>query len=99
MGLLVAACGRVTMASGSAASGKVATTPATRLFWTGGWDSTYRLLWLLLVEGRHVEPIYLVDETRRSLHVERRTMQHLRERLAEIDPQTRNLLLPTWEVS
>jgi len=87
------------MASGSAAHGTVATTPPVRLFWTGGWDSTYRLLWLVLVEGRHVEPIYLVDEGRRSLHVERRTMQHLRERLAELEPRTRALLLPTWEVS
>ena len=76
----------------------MATTTPTGLLWTGGWDSTYRLLWLLLVEGRHVEPIYLLDEGRRSLKVELRTMQHLRERLAQLHPQTRALLLPTWQV-
>ena len=30
-----------------------------RLLWTGGWDSTYRLLDLLLVQKQHVQPYYV----------------------------------------
>ncbi|PXX90739.1 hypothetical protein DIT71_09335 [Marinobacter vulgaris] len=38
----------------------------TTLLWTGGWDSTFRLLQLLLVEKRSVQPIYVIDSTRSS---------------------------------
>ena len=37
---------------------------ATPLLWTGGWDSTFRLLSLLLREQREVQPYYILD----SLH-------------------------------
>jgi 7-cyano-7-deazaguanine synthase len=36
------------------------------LLWTGGWDSTFRLLQLLLIEKRSVQPIYVIDSTRYS---------------------------------
>lgn len=65
------------------------------LLWTGGWDSTFQLLRLLLVSGQPVRPIYLVDETRGSLAVELRTMTRIRERLGELHPDTRALMLPT----
>lgn len=51
-----------------------------RLLWTGGWDSTYRLLDLLLVQGCSVQPYY-VKLRRKSAAVEWRTMAHIRERL------------------
>lgn len=37
-----------------------------RLLWTGGWDSTFRLLQLILVEKRSVQPYYVLDRDRRS---------------------------------
>src|SRR6478735_515839 len=65
------------------------------LLWTGGWDSTFQLLRLLLVYGLPVRPIYLVDDTRGSLQVELRTLDRIRARLAELHPHTRELMLPT----
>lgn len=38
----------------------------TLLLWTGGWDSTFRLLYLLLVEQKSVQPIYVIDVERYS---------------------------------
>lgn len=65
-----------------------------RLLWTGGWDSTFRLLDLLLVQGRAVQPVYLISSGRASTMQEIRTMEALRTgilaRLA--DP---SLLRPT----
>lgn len=65
-----------------------------QLLWTGGWDSTFRLLQALLVEGRPVQPVYLVNPARRSTLHELRAMEAVRDgvraRLAEPD-----LLRPT----
>ncbi len=40
----------------------------THLFWTGGWDSTFRLLQLLLDEHKAVQTYYLLDSFRASCH-------------------------------
>ena len=37
-----------------------------RILWTGGWDSTFRVLYATLVEGKRVEPHYIVDTDRPS---------------------------------
>ncbi|MBX3306848.1 MAG: 7-cyano-7-deazaguanine synthase [Nitrospira sp.] len=37
-----------------------------RILWTGGWDSTFRVLYATWVEGKRVEPHYIVDTTRSS---------------------------------
>lgn len=66
-----------------------------QLMWTGGWDSTFQLLRLLLVHGCPVEPVYLIDDGRGSLAVELKTMEHLRALLAERYPHTRTMLRPT----
>lgn len=66
-----------------------------QLLWTGGWDSTFRLLRLLLDLRRPVAPIYLQDDTRASLPVELATMDRIRAALAEAQPHTRALLGPT----
>lgn len=70
-------------------------TNPVQLLWTGGWDSTFQLLRLLLVYRLPVRPIYLVDGKRPSLEVELRTMERIRQQLAEHDPGTRTLMLPT----
>ena len=66
-----------------------------RLLWTGGWDSTFQLLQLLLSEKRRVEPHYLFDEDRPSASTELLTMKRIRTRIREIDEAAAELLQPT----
>jgi 7-cyano-7-deazaguanine synthase len=40
------------------------------ILWTGGWDSTFRVLQLLLVERRSVQPHYVLNPERPGLHRE-----------------------------
>jgi hypothetical protein len=63
-----------------------------KILWTGGWDSTFQLLRLLLEERRPVEPVYLIDEKRRSLRHELMAMRMIRQTLNEKYPHTRELL-------
>jgi hypothetical protein len=37
-----------------------------RLLWTGGWDSTFRILYASIVDRKRVEPHYIIDTTRPS---------------------------------
>lgn len=69
------------------------------LFWTGGWDSTYRLLTLLLVQQRCVQPYYVIDDARRrpSVPAERQAMQRIRQHIEARDPQAAARLLDTIE--
>lgn len=62
--------------------------------WTGGWDSTFQLLQLLLICRRQVTPIYLIDAERRSNGMEIQTMKHIKDRLFQEYPYTRELLKP-----
>jgi 7-cyano-7-deazaguanine synthase in queuosine biosynthesis len=65
------------------------------LLWTGGWDSTFQLMQLLLVHGEQVEPVYLIDPTRRSTDIELRTMDAIREAIVAQYPHVRGALRPT----
>lgn len=47
------------------------------LLWTGGWDSTFRLLQLLLIEKRNVQPVYVMDVSRYSMNRELETMRKI----------------------
>lgn len=69
-------------------------TSPVHLLWTGGWDSTFRLLQLLLVERRPVRPIYLIDPGRDSTLLEIRAMEAIRGGVLDRldDPE---LLAPT----
>jgi hypothetical protein len=67
---------------------------SANLLWTGGWDSTFQLLRVLLLHRRRVTPFYLVDPTRPSTRVELATMERIRDRLAAHDPHTVELLAP-----
>lgn len=68
------------------------------LLWTGGWDSTFRLLELLLVEGESVRTHYILDRDRESVWEELRTLTQIRDQvLLRLDssrrfPPTRILL-------
>ena len=64
------------------------------LLWTGGWDSTFRLLELLLLHRVPVAPYYLKDPTRASTPIELSTMARIIDHLHETYPYTRILLKP-----
>ncbi len=65
------------------------------LLWTGGWESTFQLLQLLIVGGCRVTPFYLIDADRRSTGAELLTMKRIKERLFRDYPQTQDLLGPS----
>ncbi len=65
-----------------------------QLLWTGGWDSSFRLMQLLLVEQRAVQPIYVVDTGRASTVREIDTMEWMRGQLA-LRMSAPSLLAPT----
>jgi len=65
------------------------------LFWTGGWDSTFRLLQLLLVDKMQVQPYYIIDLKRESFHAERTAMKEIRSIILLKYPLTEKLLFPT----
>lgn len=73
-----------------------ATTP---LLWTGGWDSTFRLLWLLLHEQREVQPYYIVDRLhhRPAVPAEREAMRLIRQALLQRHPEAAVRLADTIE--
>jgi hypothetical protein len=52
------------------------------LLWTGGWDSTFRLLQILQDGEGVVQPWYVIREKRRSVGMEIRTMHVIRKRIA-----------------
>ncbi len=73
------------------------TAETVNLLWTGGWDSTYRLLYLLM-EGKQVQPHYIIDPHRASSGHELRAMEAISERINYETEKLPGTLLPT-EVS
>lgn len=65
------------------------------LFWTGGWDSTFRLLYLLIKEKQVVQPYYIIDPHRKSTLNEFRAMGKIRSELFKRFPETVPLLRST----
>ena len=65
------------------------------VLWSGGWDSTFRLLYILLVRGETVQPHYIINITRESFAKEIRTQVRVRQRLQEEHPDAASRLLPT----
>lgn len=65
-----------------------------RLLWTSGWDSTFRLLRLVIEEERTVLPIYIISD-RSSAPVEIKRMNELKKLIVERFPQTADRILET----
>ena len=63
------------------------------LLWTGGWDSTFRLLELLFEERRIVQPHYVMRSEQCS-GTEIDTMVKIRRHLTRNHPEQRKLLQP-----
>ena len=78
-------------------------TPPVRVFWTGGYDSTFRVLQACIDERRTVIPYYLAGDidnhasgrTRRKNHAEeQRAMQRVRDGLQRAFPEAARRLQP-----
>ena len=69
------------------------------LFWTGGWDSTFRLLQLLINDRKPVQTHYIIDPCRKSYRVELETMEKIREEIIKKYPFTKELFLKTKIIS
>lgn len=67
---------------------------AVAVLWTGGWDSTFQVLRLLLKHRLPVLPYYLEDETRASTAVELETLRLISEALRRDHPHVCRLLRP-----
>ena len=67
---------------------------AVNVLWTGGWDSTYRVLELVLIENKIAHPYYLIHPDRMSLAQEIIAMTRIRHRLQVDFPDQARGLLP-----
>ncbi len=65
------------------------------LLWTGGWDSTFRLLQLLYDTDVQIQPLYLVDEERNSTPREIDVMRRIRGMIEDEMSEEAERLLPT----
>lgn len=65
------------------------------LLWTGGWDSTFRLLQIVLEEKKSVQPYYVIDPLRKSSGIEIYTQHSIKKALFTSFPETQTLIRPT----
>lgn len=56
-----------------------------KILWTGGWDSTFRVLYANLVDGKRVEPHYIVDTARQSSLRELQAISQIRDSVRFLD--------------
>jgi hypothetical protein len=64
------------------------------ILWSGGWDSTYRVLELLLIENQKVHPYYIIDPKRGSLANEIIAMSLINYRIQTAFPAQAAGLMP-----
>jgi hypothetical protein len=65
------------------------------LLWTGGWDSTFRLLQTTVCNASTVQPYYVIDHERQSLRCEFVAMAAIKDSVARQFPAARERILPT----
>ncbi len=66
----------------------------TKLLWTGGWDSTFQLLQVVLKYHSTVQPYYIIDPNRKSMANELLAMRKIKLELFSSFPESKRLLLP-----
>ncbi len=64
------------------------------LLWTGGWDSTFQLLQLLIIERCEVTPYYIIDYDRKSTKAELNAMELIQKQIVEQHSFTKEFLQP-----
>lgn len=68
------------------------------ILWTGGWDSTFRVLQLLLTFKARVQPYYIQEKERKSTLFENRTMEIIRTSLDKNYGVNEEFLQPTIRI-
>jgi hypothetical protein len=64
------------------------------ILWTGGWDSSFQLIRCYIHGTASIQPVYLIDEGRRSTAMELLTMMRIKEALRAQFPERAESLLP-----
>ncbi|PTB98360.1 hypothetical protein C9993_08015 [Marinobacter sp. Z-F4-2] len=59
-------------------------TNAIDVLWTGGWDSTFRVLFASLIEQKEVRPHYIIDFERKSSLRELQAISEIRSELRKL---------------
>lgn len=83
------------MASADVQSALKADDRTFNVLWTGGWDSTFRVLELSLHYGAVVQPYYLIDVNRRSTLRELQAISEIRKSIEEESATAADRILPT----
>lgn len=65
-----------------------------KLLWTSGWDSTFRLLQLVVEKQATVLPFYIISD-RPSMATEIETMNKIKKQTYKLFPETVGRILPT----
>ncbi|RDH44156.1 7-cyano-7-deazaguanine synthase [Zooshikella ganghwensis] len=65
------------------------------VLWTGGWDSTFRLLDLLINKAAPVVPYYILNTDRTSTGIELSTMTRIKRAIQQQWPDATQRLSPT----
>lgn len=66
-----------------------------KVLWTGGWDSTFRVLDLVINKKEMVQPYYVVDRNRASNKIELKTMTDIKNRINSSFPDSKGLIMET----
>lgn len=65
-----------------------------KILWTGGWDSTFRVLYSTVVDGTRVEPHYIIDTTRPSSLRELQAIAQVKDALKTSHPRAYHRIGP-----
>ncbi|MEB5950482.1 hypothetical protein IGI82_001450 [Enterococcus sp. AZ067] len=66
-----------------------------KVLWTGGWDSTFRVLDLVINKKEMVQPYYVVDRNRASNKIELKTMKEIKNKINSSFPNSKGLIMET----
>jgi len=69
------------------------TDQCVRVLWTGGWDSSFRVLHLALVAGKRIEPHYIIDTNRLSSLRELHAISEIKALLGISHPEASERIL------
>lgn len=78
----------------SSAETQLANSEVVHVFWTGGWDSTFRVLDLVIHYESTVQPVYVIDSYRKSSSNELAAMEQIKQALNHSFPEKAHHLLP-----
>jgi 7-cyano-7-deazaguanine synthase in queuosine biosynthesis len=69
-------------------------TVENRVLWTGGWDSTFQILRLIIIKEVPVQPVYVLNQYRRAASKELAAIKKIEMAIDRDFPNSRSLLKP-----